>query len=71
LEFLSAAERRAALQRPAQRDAKGVAAAAQSIIDAVRRNGDVALRELTERFDGASLSELRVSEAEFAAAGAR
>ena len=64
----STAERRAALQRPAQRDAKGVAAAAQKIIDNVRQNGDVALRELTERFDGASLSELQVSEAEFAAA---
>jgi len=65
---LSTAERRSALQRPAQRDAKGVAAAAQKIIDNVRQNGDVALRELTERFDGASLSELQVSEAEFAAA---
>jgi histidinol dehydrogenase len=65
---LSGAERRAALERPAQRDAKGVAAAAQDIIDSVRLNGDVALRELTERFDGASLSELRVSEAEFAEA---
>lgn len=65
---LSATEQRAALQRPAQRDAKGVAAAARDIIDTVRQNGDAALRELTERFDGARLSELQVSEAEFAAA---
>ena len=65
---LSAAEQRSALQRPAQRDAKGVAAAAQDIIDKVRQNGDAALLELTERFDGAALSVLQVSEAEFAAA---
>jgi predicted Fe-S protein YdhL (DUF1289 family) len=40
---LSAAEQRSALQRPAQRDAKGVAAAAQDIIDKVRSEGDAAL----------------------------
>ncbi len=66
--LLSAAERRSALQRPAQFDAKGVAASAQIIIDEVRQNGDAALLKLTERFDGASLSELRVSDAEFAQA---
>ena len=65
---LSAAERRAALQRPAQRDAQGVAAAARDIIDKVRQGGDAALLELTERFDGARLNKLQVSEAEFAAA---
>jgi histidinol dehydrogenase len=65
---LSAAEQRSALQRPAQRDAKGVAAAAQNIIDAVRQNGDAALLELTERFDGARLTALQVSDAEFTAA---
>jgi histidinol dehydrogenase len=66
--LLSAVERRSALQRPAQFDAKGVAASAQIIIDEVRQNGDAALLKLTERFDGASLSELRVSDAEFAQA---
>ena len=65
---LTAPERDTALQRPAQRDAKGTAAAAQAIIDAVRQRGDVALRELTERYDGVRLEELRVTAAEFAAA---
>jgi ATP phosphoribosyltransferase-like protein len=45
---LSPAERRSALQRPAQRDAKGVAAAARHY-RARRQNGDAALRELTEK----------------------
>ena len=61
-------ERREALARPAQRDASATAAAAQAIIDAVRQNGDAALLELTERYDGVRLHELAVSEQEFAAA---
>lgn len=65
---LSAAERAAALQRPAQRDAEETAAAARRIIDAVRRGGDAALAELTLKFDGVSLDRLSVSEQEFAAA---
>jgi histidinol dehydrogenase len=65
---LSTSAQQAALQRPAQRDAKGTAAAAQHIIDAVRQNGDAALLELTQRYDGVILEELAVSEQEFAAA---
>jgi histidinol dehydrogenase len=65
---LSTAERAAALQRPAQRDAQATAAAAQTIIEAVRHRGDAALRELTLRFDGVCVEELAVSAAEFAAA---
>jgi histidinol dehydrogenase len=65
---LSAAERRAALQRPAQRDAERVAREARAIIDAVRRDGDAALVDLTLRFDGVRLSELAVSAQEFAEA---
>ena len=65
---LTALERDAALQRPAQRDARGTAAEAQAIVDAVRQRGDAALRDLTERFDGVRLEELRVTPAEFAAA---
>jgi histidinol dehydrogenase len=68
---LTASERRAALRRPAARDAAAAALAAQSIIDSVRRGGDVALRDLTERFDGVRLRDFEVSEPEFeAAAGA-
>ena len=65
---LSPSERIAALQRPAQRDATQVAAAARDIIDAVRSRGDEALMELTERYDGVRPTELAVSAAEFAAA---
>lgn len=65
---LSVTERRSALQRPAQRNAKGVTAVAQKTIDLIRQDGDAALFELTERFDGVRLHELAVSEAEFAAA---
>ncbi|HHW73977.1 MAG TPA: histidinol dehydrogenase [Firmicutes bacterium] len=43
----------------------------RKILDAVRRGGDGALKELTARFEGAVLKELRVSEAEMeSAAGA-
>ena len=62
---LTAAGQRAAIDRPAQRDAAGTAAAARAIIDEVRRNGDAALRALTERFDGVRLDELAVSPREF------
>ena len=65
---MTTAARAAALQRPAARDAKATAAAAQRIIDAVRQDGDAALRDLTERFDGVRLGELAVSPGEFAAA---
>lgn len=65
---LTVSERAAALRRPTQRDAKQVAAAAQDIIDAVRRRGDAALIEFTERYDGVRLTELAVTGAEFAAA---
>src|SRR5205814_2044630 len=40
------------------------------ILDDVRARGDAALREYTARFDGATLDDLRVSDAEFAAARA-
>jgi histidinol dehydrogenase len=65
---LSLPERRAALQRPAHRDAKSVAAAAQEIIDRVRRDGDAALRELTQQFDGVLLESSAVTPQEFLAA---
>jgi histidinol dehydrogenase len=65
---LSTPEREAALQRPAQRDPQGIAAATRAIIDAVRQGGDAALRDLTERYDGVRLDALAVSRAEFDAA---
>ena len=54
-------ERRALLERPAQRDAERISAEAQAIIDRVRRGGDAAVRELTRRFDGVELGSLEVS----------
>jgi histidinol dehydrogenase len=65
---LSASQRAAALRRPAQQAQLRVAAVVRSIIAAVRRDGDAALRRLTRKFDGVNLRSLRVSEAEFAAA---
>jgi histidinol dehydrogenase len=42
----------------------------EGVMDAVAARGDAALREYTVQFDGAQLTDLRVSEAEFAAARA-
>jgi histidinol dehydrogenase len=60
------AERRAALARPAQRDAARTEREAKEIIEAVRAGGDTALRDLTQRFDGVRLKNLDVTEQEFA-----
>jgi len=65
---LSAAAQRSALQRPTQRDAAGITAAAQAIIDEVRHRGDAALDELTQRFDGVRVTELEVTREELALA---
>ncbi|MCM2274354.1 MAG: histidinol dehydrogenase [Candidatus Didemnitutus sp.] len=65
---LSPAQRRAALQRPAQAARPQIAAAVSRLVAEVRRDGDQALRRLTAKFDGVQLASLRVSEAEFAAA---
>src|SRR3954462_14667152 len=43
-------------------DAPG--AAVQAILADVRARGDLAVRELTERFDGVALDQLRVPQAE-------
>ncbi|HEX4152762.1 MAG TPA: histidinol dehydrogenase [Steroidobacteraceae bacterium] len=65
---LSKGERRSALERPAQRDAERIAAEARAIIEAVRRDGDAALRDFSRRFDGVELDSLEVSPREFAEA---
>jgi len=62
---LSVSERHDVLRRPAQRDAADVAAAAQGIIDAVRRDGDAAVLALTEKFDEVRLASMRVTAQEF------
>jgi histidinol dehydrogenase len=65
---LSAAERRETLRRPAQRDAPRIAAGVRDIIDRVRREGDAAVLEFTERFDNVRLAAFEVTPQEFAAA---
>src|SRR4051812_37006519 len=65
---LSAVQRVAALERPAQKAQPVTAAAVKVIVSTVRRGGDAAVRQLTKRFDRADLRSLRVSAAEFAAA---
>ncbi|HUS16515.1 MAG TPA: histidinol dehydrogenase [Chloroflexia bacterium] len=56
--------------RRAQGDLAEVLPVVEQVMDNVARDGDVALRSYTERFDGAVLTDLRVTEAEFAAARA-
>jgi histidinol dehydrogenase len=65
---LSERERRSALARPAQEARVDIANVAGEIINAVRQQGDDALRAFTERFDGVKPDSLAVSREEFAAA---
>ena len=62
--------RREALARPLQSRATELRRGVEQIIAAVRERGDVALRELSARYDRCTLDEIEVSEAEFAAAEA-
>ncbi|WP_317039507.1 histidinol dehydrogenase [Hymenobacter lapidarius] len=59
------------LQRPAAAEAPQVAARVRSIFAQVQERGDDALRALALELDKATVGELRVSEAEFAAAAAQ
>ncbi|HEY0660560.1 MAG TPA: histidinol dehydrogenase [Lysobacter sp.] len=63
--LIDAAEREALLRRPSQINAPETSTAVTRILDAVRERGDAELRELTARFDGVALDELRVSDVEF------
>ena len=65
---LSASERCAALQRPAQQDAQSLQQRVREIIRDVRTRGDEAVLEYTRRFDCPSLDALEVGPAEFVAA---
>jgi histidinol dehydrogenase len=65
---LSTAQRRQALQRPTRRHAASTKEAAQSIVEAVRREGDAAVLALTEKFDSVRIASLRVTPQEFTAA---
>jgi len=65
---LSPPQRIDELRRPAQRDAPAIRETAQGIINAVRRDGDAAVLELTEKFDAVRLTSMRVTPQEFEAA---
>jgi histidinol dehydrogenase len=61
---LDTESRAAALERPEQGRRPSVIAQAGEVIAAVRREGDAALRRLTEAFDGARIESFEVSRAE-------
>jgi histidinol dehydrogenase len=65
---LSDEQRRQVLRRPAQENSADVMRIVQNIINEVRLRGDDALREMTAKFDGATLQSLQVSVEEFAIA---
>jgi histidinol dehydrogenase len=60
--------RQMALSRPQAKSRAGIVRDAQEAIARVRREGDAAVRALTERFDGVKLDAFEVTEAEFTAA---
>jgi histidinol dehydrogenase len=67
---LDARQRRDALARPTASLAPRTLAQAQAIIDAVRADGDDAVRRCTREFDGIDLTDMAVPGDEFAAARA-
>ena len=67
---LSEQEQKEALARPAIADNEGLTVQVDDIISQVKNLGDKSLFELTQRFDGATLSKLAVKPDEVAAAKA-
>jgi histidinol dehydrogenase len=67
---LDAAQRRDALRRPVQRDTAELHSQVGELLEDVRRRGDEAVREYTQRFDNVVLESFAVSLEEFATADA-
>jgi len=65
---LDATGRAALLCRPVASQADEINLGAAEIIDAVRCDGDTAIRRLTEKYDGALLDDVRAGESEIEAA---
>ena len=65
---LDESQRGLILQRPAVSQDASVRVSTENILAAVRSSGDDALIELTQRFDGATVSDFRVSEGEIRSA---
>ena len=61
---LAPAERDALLQRPAVTGDAAIRTGTTAIIETVRRDGDAALRQFNQKFDGADFNELRVGQDE-------
>ncbi|MEL7293384.1 MAG: histidinol dehydrogenase [Pseudomonadota bacterium] len=61
---LSESQQDSILERPAISEGANITAAVSEVIAKVRQDGDAALIELTERFDGVKPESIRVSEAE-------
>src|SRR5208282_5286977 len=66
--ILNKTARRAALARPQVQVRAEFSRVASELIKRVRTEGDVALKALTEHFDGADIATLAVTRNEFAAA---
>lgn len=52
------------MQRRSEEDSKEALEAVEQIIGAVRKEGDVSIKAFTEKFDGVTLDQLKVSEVE-------
>lgn len=71
---LSTAEQKTALKRSPLIGDSGLEQSVRAILDAVATRGDAAIQEFNQKFDGfnsAKIGELRMGEAEIAAASAR
>lgn len=67
----SSEQQQALLARPAISASDSISQTVRDILDAVKNTGDAALREFSARFDKTEVADLRVSEAQIAAASAR
>ncbi|MCG9753387.1 histidinol dehydrogenase [Vibrio brasiliensis] len=65
---LSESQQDSILERPAITEGANITAAVSEVIGKVRKQGDAALVELTEKFDGVKPASIRVSEQEIEAA---
>lgn len=68
---LDEGEKNALLMRPAVSQDAGIRATVASIVARVREDGDLALRELTREYDGATVTDTLVTSDEIAAAESR
>ena len=68
---LDAEEQRAILQRPVQQNNARLLSQVQALVEQVAQQGDSALLELTERFDGVRLSSVVLSDSDVRAQAAK